>query len=148
MPSRCCEFVDSRLRRSPPDRASEVPYGQAGENAIRFPHLAHRSAAAHKLYSTPQQHGMIFIPGNGEISSRLHAFSLFFPGSCPNNRDRRTLAIVSTISIPHPATMFPTEAIVNPPSRGSRLDADHPRNGVLIPCRFTASAMTSISCIS
>src|SRR5260370_19571945 len=50
---------------------------------------------------------------------------------------RRTLAIVSTISIPHPATMFPMEAIVNPPSRGSRLDADHPRNGVLIPCRFT-----------
>jgi hypothetical protein len=50
---------------------------------------------------------------------------------------RRTLAIVSTISIPHPATMFPMEAIVNPPSPGSRLDADHPRNGVLIPCRFT-----------
>ena len=32
---------------------------------------------------------MILISGNGEISSRLHAFSLFFPGSCPNNRDRR-----------------------------------------------------------
>src|SRR6266481_6689473 len=46
------EFVDSRLRRSPPDRASAVPYGQAGENARRFPHLAHRSAAAHKLHST------------------------------------------------------------------------------------------------
>jgi hypothetical protein len=29
------------------------------------------------------------------------------------------------------------EAIVNPPSRGSRLDADHPQNGGLIPCRFT-----------
>jgi hypothetical protein len=43
--------VDSRLRRSPPDRASAVPYGQAGENALRFPHLAHRSAAAHKLHS-------------------------------------------------------------------------------------------------
>ena len=39
MPSTCCEFVDSRLRRSPPDRASAVPYGQAGENAMRFPHL-------------------------------------------------------------------------------------------------------------
>ena len=58
MPSRCCEFVDSRLRRSPPDRASAVPYGQAGENAMRFPHLAHRSAAAHKLHSTPQQDRM------------------------------------------------------------------------------------------
>ena len=31
MPSRCCEFVDSRLRLSPPDRASAVPYGQAGK---------------------------------------------------------------------------------------------------------------------
>src|SRR5580700_699982 len=36
---RCREFVDSRLRRSPPDRASAVPYGQAGENATRFPTL-------------------------------------------------------------------------------------------------------------
>jgi len=43
----------------------------------------------HKLHSTPQQHGMILISGNGEITSRLYAFSLFFPGSCPNNRDRR-----------------------------------------------------------
>jgi hypothetical protein len=34
---------------------------------------------------------MILISGNGEISSRLHAFSLFFPGSCPNNRDRRSI---------------------------------------------------------
>jgi hypothetical protein len=25
---------------------------------MRFPHLAHRSAAAHKLHSTPQQDGM------------------------------------------------------------------------------------------
>src|SRR5947209_11183792 len=71
MPSRCCEFVDSRLRRSPPDRASAVPYGQAGENAMRFPHLAHRSAAAHKLHSTPQQDRMNLISGKGETSSRL-----------------------------------------------------------------------------
>jgi hypothetical protein len=89
MPSRCCEFVDSRLRRSPPDRASAVPYGQAGENAMRFPHLAHRSAAAHKLHSTPQQHAMNLISGNDQTSNRLPAFSLFLPGSCPNNRDRR-----------------------------------------------------------
>jgi Zinc dependent phospholipase C len=33
---------------------------------MRFPHLAHRSAAAHKLHSTPQQHGMNLISGNGE----------------------------------------------------------------------------------
>jgi hypothetical protein len=82
--------VDSRLRRSPPDRASAVPYGQAGENAMRFPRLAHRSAAAHKLHSTPQQDRMNLISGKGETSSRLPAFSLFLPGICPNNRDRRT----------------------------------------------------------
>src|ERR1700738_2351156 len=89
MVRRCREFVDSRLRRSPPDRASAVPYGQAGENAMRFPRLAHRSAAAHKLHSTPQQHRMNLISGSGETSSRLPAFSLFLPGSCPNYRDRR-----------------------------------------------------------
>ena len=36
-----------------------------------------------------------FLAGQPAISrvlrgSRLHAFSLFFPGSCPNNRDRRS----------------------------------------------------------
>src|SRR6516162_11471196 len=90
MPRRCHEFVDSRLRRSPPDRASAVPYGQAGENAMRFPRLAHRSAAAHKLHSTPQQDRMNLISGSGETSSRIPIFSLFLPGSCPNNRDRRS----------------------------------------------------------
>jgi acetyl esterase/lipase len=94
--------VDSRLRRSPPDRASAVPYGQAGENAMRFPHLAHRSAAAHKLHSTPQQDRMNLISGKGETSSRLPVFSLFLPGSCPINRDRRTT------SFP-PATDFTAE---------------------------------------
>ena len=71
MARRCREFVDSRLRRSPPDRASAVPHGQAGENAMRFPRLAHRSAAAHKLHSTPQQDRMNLISGKGETSSRL-----------------------------------------------------------------------------
>src|SRR5437868_7255293 len=51
---------------------------------------------------------------------------------------RRIFAIVSTTSIPNLAPMSPTEATVDPPSRGSRLDADHPENGVLIPCLFTA----------
>src|SRR6476469_4659555 len=69
MPRRCREFVDSRLRRSPPDRASAVPCGQAGENAMRFPRLAHRSAAAHKLHSTPQQDRMNLISGKGETSA-------------------------------------------------------------------------------
>src|SRR3954471_17020265 len=50
---------------------------------------------------------------------------------------RRIFAIVSTTSIPNLAPVSPTEATVDPPSRGSRLDADHPENGVLIPRRFT-----------
>src|SRR5882757_3768469 len=79
MPRRCHEFVDSRLRRSPPDHASAVPYGQAGENAMRFPHLAHRTAADHKLHSTRQQHEMKLISGNGETSSRLPAVAYSSP---------------------------------------------------------------------
>src|SRR5215472_12711163 len=91
MPSRCCEFVDSRLRRSPPDRASAVPMDKPGKTQCVSPTLPTGRRLPHKLHSTPQQHGMILISGNGEITSRLYAFSLFFPGSCPNNRDRRIL---------------------------------------------------------
>jgi len=61
---------------------------------MRFPHLDHRSAADHKLHSTPQQQGMNLISGNDETSSRLPAFSLCLPGSCPNNRDRRSADII------------------------------------------------------
>ena len=39
---------------------------------------------------------------------------------------RRIFAIVSTTSIPDLAPVSPSEATVDPPSRGSRLDADHP----------------------
>src|SRR5690348_14905584 len=58
---------------------------------------------------------------------------------------RRIFAIVSTTSIPDLAPVSPTEATVDPPSRGSRLDADHPENGVLIPRRFTARRGTASS---
>src|SRR6202047_2934569 len=71
----CCEFVDSRLRRSPPDRASAVPYGQAGENAMRFPRLAHRSAAAHKLHRTTATTRYEFDSGEGETFSRQPAYT-------------------------------------------------------------------------
>src|ERR1700758_175013 len=90
MPSRCCEFVDSRLRRPPPDRASAVPMDKPGKTQCVSPTLPTGRRLPNKLHSTPQQHGMILISGNDEISSRLYAFSLFFPGSCPNNRDRRS----------------------------------------------------------
>ena len=67
--------MDSRLRRSPPDRASAVPYGQAGENALRFPHLAHRSAAAHKLHSATATTRYEFDSGKSETISRLPALA-------------------------------------------------------------------------
>ena len=130
MARRCREFVDSRLRRSPPDRASAVPYGQAGENAMRFPRLAHRSAAAHKLHSTPQQHRMNLISGSSETSSRLPIFSLFLPGSCPNNRDRRR-------GWPRPASLsvrlscimsVRTSARSSRPSPNSRLPCARPQS--------------------
>jgi hypothetical protein len=75
MAERCCEFVDSRLRRCPPDRASAVPYGQAGENALRFPHLAHRSAAAHTLHSATATARIEFDSGKGETFSRQQALA-------------------------------------------------------------------------
>jgi len=79
MTSRCCEFVDSRLRRFPPNRASAAPYGQGGENAMRFPHLAHRSAAAHKLHSTTATTQSEFDSGNGQTISRLPALAYSSP---------------------------------------------------------------------
>src|SRR6516225_4167171 len=93
MPSRCCEFVDSRLRRFPPDRASAVPMDKPGKTQGVSPTLPTGRRLPNKRHSTPQQHGMILISGNGEISSRLHAFSLFLPESCPNNRDHRSSSL-------------------------------------------------------
>ena len=65
------------------------------ENAMRFPRLAHRSAAAHKLHSTPQQDRMNLISGNGETSRRLPAFSLSLPGS----QTTGTVAIIGTVPL-------------------------------------------------
>src|SRR5215468_6229105 len=105
MPSRCCEFVDSRLRRSPPDRASAVPMDKPGKTQCVSPTLPTGRRLPHKLHSTPQQHEMILISGNGEISSRLHAFSLFLPETCPNNRDHRTTRVPKTRCCPFQPTI-------------------------------------------
>jgi hypothetical protein len=74
MAERRREFVDSRLRRCPPDRASAVSYGQAGENALRFPHLAHRPAAVHKRHSATAAR-IDFDSGKGETFNRLRALA-------------------------------------------------------------------------
>src|SRR3954468_9430972 len=60
---------------------------------------------------------------------------------CPKNA-RRIFAIVSTISIPTSAPII-MEASVDPQPPGSRLDADHPENGVLIPRRNTGNLLES-----
>jgi IS5 family transposase len=60
-------------------RASAVPYGQAGENAMRSPHLAHRSAAAHKLHSTTATTQAEFDPRKGETFSRPPALAYSSP---------------------------------------------------------------------
>ena len=89
MPSRCFEFVDSRLRRSPPDRASAVPMDKLGKRNA-FPPPCPQVGGCPQASQQPQQRCDNFVSGNDQPSSRLPAFSLFFPGSCPNNRDRRT----------------------------------------------------------
>jgi hypothetical protein len=91
--------VDSRLRRSPPDRASAVPYGQAGENAMGFPTLPTGRRLPTSLTVPHNKTGMNLISGNGETSSRLLAVSLFLPESCPNNRNRRSFT-VSDVALP------------------------------------------------
>ena len=91
-----CGFMDSRLRRFPPDRASAVPYGQAMDNALRCPPLAHRSAAAHKLHSArfnpyKIRESQNQYPGTG--------FSLFTPGDCPNEWNHRTPSLFSVFEM-------------------------------------------------
>jgi hypothetical protein len=53
------EFMDSRLRRCPPDRAGAVPYGQAGENALHSPTLP----TATRFTAPPQHQALNLLPG-------------------------------------------------------------------------------------
>ena len=63
------------------------PYGQAMDNALRCPPLAHRSAADHKLHSAQSDRYKIRESQNHLSGSGL---SLFHPGGCPSYRDHRT----------------------------------------------------------
>src|SRR5258708_27086578 len=73
------------------------------------------------------------------LSSRQIAL-IDFP--CTKNA-RRIFAIVSTISIPISAPMN-HGSHCGPAAPGSRLDADHPENGVLIPCRNTIGGLRGL----
>jgi hypothetical protein len=57
--------ADPRLTRA--KRGS--PMDKPGKPLSRFPRLAHRSAAAHKLHSAQPQQGMILIPGKVKPSA-------------------------------------------------------------------------------
>src|SRR3979490_1080958 len=63
-----------------------------------------------------------------------NTISCVSPG-CTKNA-RRIFAIISTISIPTSASKK-HGSHCGPSAPGSRLDADYPENGGLIPCRFT-----------
>ncbi len=89
MPSRCREFVDSRLRRSPP-AAPRGPLWTSRGKRHAFPPPCPQVGGCPQASQHPQQDRMNLISGKGETSSRLPAFSLFLPGTCPNTRDRRT----------------------------------------------------------
>src|SRR5271165_3837080 len=104
-----CEFVDSRLRRCPPDRASAVPYGQAGENALRFPHLAHRSAAAHKPHSAATAARIVFDSGKGETLRPAIGLSLFFPDPVQTAGTTATCAARPSAAKNACATSMPTD---------------------------------------
>src|ERR1700748_2513832 len=64
---------------------------------------------------------------------------------------RRILAIVSTTSISNRPPKK-SGGLCGPLSPGARLDADHPENGVLIPCRFTVRVavriMKFVACVA
>ena len=105
--------MDSRLRRSPPDRASAVPYGQAGENAMRFPRLAHRSAAAHKLHSTPQQDRMNLISGKGETSAGYRPLAYSSP---------EAVQTTGTVAIPVALDQLLVERLAEVPDESGQVD--------------------------
>jgi hypothetical protein len=96
------EFVDSRLRRFPPDREDAVPCGQAWENEACFPRLAHRSAAAHKLHgaTAARRIDSKFVSGDHDDHKPGASLSLFSPGTCPTYRHHRISPLQAVSPVP------------------------------------------------
>ena len=131
------------LRRS--GSASAVPAAPFAHSPAITPRVgramdqpsATAASPAHSETPSPQS------PSSGRITLRTtfrdtrSSRQITLIGFSWTKNARRIFALVSTTSIPTSAPMSLMEANVNPPFRGSRLDADHPENGVLIPCRFT-----------
>jgi hypothetical protein len=65
------------------------PMDKPGKTPCVFPVLPTGRRLPASLTALQPQDGINLISGNHQTSSRPPAFSLFLPGSCPNNRDHR-----------------------------------------------------------
>ena len=75
MARRCREFVDSRLRRSPPDRASAVPDWTSRGKRYAFPPPCPQVGGCPQASQHPATRQDELISGKGETSSRLPALA-------------------------------------------------------------------------
>ena len=90
------------------------PMDKPGKTPMRFPRLAHRSAAAHKLHSTPQQDRMNLISGKGETSAGYRPLAYSSPEAVQTTG---TVALDTNDDSDGPATMVfgPVPVPVPPP---------------------------------
>jgi hypothetical protein len=93
------------------------PMDKPGKNAMRFPHLAHRSAAAHKPYSTPHQDRMKLISGKGERAAGYRG-----PLAYPSPEAVQTTGTVAAIQATKPVNWphFRLPKLTNTFTRRSR----------------------------
>ena len=76
------------------------PMDKPGKTLCVSPTLPTGRRLPTSFTAPPQQDRMNLISGKDETSSRLPTFSLFLPGSCPNDRDRRSDARSNTVRMP------------------------------------------------
>ena len=84
------------------------PMGQAGENAMPFPRLAHRSAAAHKLHSTPQQEAI-----NSDFGEMVKPAAGYRPLAYASPEAVQTTGTVAVVPLPPLAEQCRIVAKVN-----------------------------------
>ena len=120
MTERRREFVDSRLRRCPPDRASAVPMDKPGKTPCVSPALP-TGRRLSTSFTAPQQQRIDFDSGKGETFSRLR--SLAYSSRNLSRRPRPPqpssgLAAAKSSPTPPPAPL-PTATASRRPSRNS-----------------------------
>lgn len=111
-----------------------LAYGQAMDNALRCPALAHRSAAAHKLHSAQ---ATIFLQiRETKNQTPGTSFSLFHPGGCPSYRDHPTpppITCARKIMIGRSVSSLGVAKISCPPPLGHhQVRRDRPRCASLL----------------